>query len=71
MRIKTAVLMEVEARFGTLPITGQIVCGSIRVPTTYPKDPADRVIGATALVEGIRLLTADSAIRRSKVVRAV
>ena len=31
-----------------------------------PKDPADRIITATALVEGMSLLTADGAIRRSK-----
>jgi PIN domain nuclease of toxin-antitoxin system len=28
-------------------------------PTAYPKDPADRIIGATALVEGLSLITAD------------
>jgi hypothetical protein len=37
----------------------------------YPKDPADRIIGATALVEGLFLLTADRGIRRSKAVRTI
>jgi PIN domain nuclease of toxin-antitoxin system len=41
------------------------------LPAGYPKDPADRVIGATALVEGMRLVTADREIRRAKVVRTI
>src|ERR1700732_3899963 len=28
-------------------------------PTAYLRDPADRIIGATALVEGLSLITAD------------
>ena len=37
----------------------------------YPDDPADRVIGATALVEGIPLVTADDAVLRSKEVPTI
>ena len=40
------------------------------LPATYPKDPADRV-GATALVEGLSLITADREIRRSRAVRTI
>jgi PIN domain nuclease of toxin-antitoxin system len=40
-------------------------------PVTYPKDPADRIIGATALVEGLSLVTADREIRRSKLVPTI
>jgi PIN domain nuclease of toxin-antitoxin system len=40
-------------------------------PTTYPKDPADRIIAATALVEGFSLITADREIRRSKLVHTI
>jgi PIN domain nuclease of toxin-antitoxin system len=35
------------------------------------RHPADRIIGATALVEGIHLIIADQEIRRSKVLRTV
>jgi PIN domain nuclease of toxin-antitoxin system len=38
---------------------------------TYPKDPADRIIGATVLVEGLSLLTADPGIRHSRAIQAI
>ena len=59
-------LSEVEARFVVLPITGRVCVQAMRLPVAYPKDPADRIIGATALVEGLPLITADDDIRRSK-----
>jgi len=59
-------LREVEARFVVLPISGRACVRAIGLPAAYPKDPADRIIGATALVEGLSLLTADREIRRSK-----
>ncbi len=59
-------LQEVEARFVVLPISGRACVRAIGLPAAYPKDPADRIIGATALVEGLSLLTADREIRRSK-----
>lgn len=59
-------LREVEARFVVLPISGRACVAALALPAAYPKDPADRIIGATALVEGLALLTADREIRRSK-----
>ena len=64
-------LLEVESRFVVLPITGRICVRAMGLPASYPKDPADRIIGATALVEGISLVTADENIRKSKAVRTV
>jgi PIN domain nuclease of toxin-antitoxin system len=64
-------LSEIEARFIVLPITGRICVRAVSLPATYPNDPADRIIGATALVEGIPLITADAGIHRSKAVRTV
>jgi PIN domain nuclease of toxin-antitoxin system len=64
-------LQEVEARFIVLPISGRACVRAIGLPATYPKDPADRIIGATALVEGLPLLTADREILRSKVIRTI
>jgi PIN domain nuclease of toxin-antitoxin system len=44
---------------------------SVELPEAYPKDPADRLIAGTALVEGLSLVTADREIRRSQVVRTI
>ena len=62
---------EVEARFIVLPITGRACVRALGLPPAYPKDPADRIIGATALVEGLSLLTADREIRRSRALHTI
>ncbi|MGO9086858.1 MAG: type II toxin-antitoxin system VapC family toxin [Candidatus Sulfotelmatobacter sp.] len=64
-------LSEIEARFAVLPMTGRVCARTQQLPASYPKDPADRVIGATSLVEGIPVVTADREIRRSKALRTV
>ena len=64
-------LQEVESRFVVLPINGRACARAMALPPTFPKDPADRVIAATALVLGLSLLTADRAIRRSRTVQAI
>ena len=64
-------LQEVEARFVVLPISGRACARAMGFPASYPKDPADRIIGATALVEGLSLLTADRGIRRSRTVQTI
>ena len=66
-----SVLQEIEARFVVLPISSRACARAVSFPATYPKDPADRIIGATALVEGLSLITADREIRRSKVVSTI
>jgi PIN domain nuclease of toxin-antitoxin system len=64
-------LDELERRFVVLPISARACARTLALPAGYPKDPADRVIGATALVEGMGLVTADREIRRAKVVRTI
>ena len=64
-------LEEVESRFVVLPITGRACARATALPPAFPKDPADRMIGATALVEGLFLLTADREIRRSRAVQTI
>ena len=64
-------LTEIEARFLVLPITGRMCVRAIGLPASFPSDPADRLIAATALVEGIPLVTADDEIRRSKAVTTI
>lgn len=56
---------ETTAKTVVLPITVEIAARAVQLPSSYPKDPQDRLIGATALVEGIPLITADERIRRS------
>ncbi len=64
-------LDEVEARFVVFPISGRACARALVLPAAYPKDPADRIIGATALVEGLSLLTADRKIRQAHAVRTI
>lgn len=64
-------LQEVESRFVVLPITAGACARILELPASYPKDPADRIIGATALVTGSKLVTADGKIRRSRVVNTI
>ncbi len=59
------VLSEIERRFVVLPITANIALQAFQLPPSYPKDPVDRIIGATALIEDIPLLTSDREIRKS------
>jgi PIN domain nuclease of toxin-antitoxin system len=66
-----AFLSDVERRFAVLPMTGRICVQAFSLPYNYPKDPADRIIGATALVEGLRLVTADAEIRASRAVPTI
>jgi len=60
-----AFLHDIENHFVVLPITGRICLTALSLPAGYPKDPADRIIGATAVVEGLELVTADAQIRSS------
>ena len=64
-------LGEVEARFVVLPISGRACVRALGLPAAYPKDPADRIIAATALVEGLSLLTADREIRRARALHTI
>ncbi len=53
------------------PITAEIAALATQFPDDYPRDPADRIIGATARAEGMTLVTRDERIRRSPLVRTV
>lgn len=64
-------LQEVESRFIVLSISGRACARAVGLPSTYPRDPADRIIAATALVDGLSLITADREIIRSKVLRTI
>ncbi len=61
----------IESRFMVLPVTGQIAERSVRFGPPFPRDPADRLIGATTLVHGARLVTKDELIHASGEVQCV
>lgn len=64
-------LSEAVSRVIVKPMTPEIVGLAVRLPSTFPKDPADRVIAATAMADGATLVTADQKIRDSGAVRTV
>jgi len=64
-------LYEVERRFVILPMTRDVCVQTLAFPADYPKDPADRIIGATAVAHGLTLVTADQAIRKSGAVSTI
>jgi PIN domain nuclease of toxin-antitoxin system len=53
------------------PITQEIAALATQFPDTYPRDPADRLIGATARAEGLALITQDERIRSSPLLRTI
>ena len=53
------------------PITPEIAALAVRLASDFPKDPSDRLIAATAIVEGALLVTADQRMRKSNVVKTV
>lgn len=64
-------IQKVEAYFVVKQITGSVAVLSAQLSDIYPRDPVDRLIGATALAEGIALVTADQKIRRSPDVKTI
>lgn len=52
-------------------LTSEIVSLAAQFPETYPRDPADRLIGATARVLGVPLVTRDEKIRTSRAVPTI
>lgn len=66
--VKTSLLnflRAVEANFTIFPVTAEIADRAASLSSKYPKDPADRIIGATALVHGLKLITKDEGIGAS------
>ena len=52
-------------------ITPAIAILSTQFPDNFPHDPADRLIGATARVEGLTLVTRDERILASELVKTI
>ena len=63
--------MEIEERFEVMPMTGRVCVRALGLAVAYPNDPADRVIGATALVEGIPFVTADAEMQGARAIGTI
>ena len=66
-----AYLEEVSSRVAVLPITTRVAALANLFSTDYSSDPCDRIIGATALAEGIVLVTKDVNLRDCKQIQTV
>ena len=53
------------------PITAEVAALATQFPESYPKDPVDRLIGATARAEGLALVTRDEMIRNSPLLKTI
>ena len=53
------------------PLTVEIAALATQFPDTFPRDPADRLIAATARAEGLPLITHDDGIRYSPLIYTI
>jgi PIN domain nuclease of toxin-antitoxin system len=66
-----AFVEEIADRMVVIPISPKIAMLGAQFLPPYPRDPADRLIGATAIAEGIALVTKDREMRSSGQVRTI
>ena len=68
-------VQQCAAKMTVLPITPEIAARAVSLPDSFPKDPPltyqDRLILATALAEGIPLVTHDKLIKKSGMIPVV
>jgi PIN domain nuclease of toxin-antitoxin system len=70
--IESALRMIVEkSQVQVIDLTPEIAALTTTFPESYPKDPGDRLIGATARALGLTLVTQDERIRNSPLVRSI
>ena len=53
------------------PITLEIAAVAVQFPPDFPRDPADRIIAATARAEDLPLVTADERIQACDLVKTI
>jgi PIN domain nuclease of toxin-antitoxin system len=66
-----AFVEKITSRTAIRPITVKVAVLANHFPVDYSSDPCDRLIGATAMAEGIPLVTKDAKIRASRQVKTV
>jgi PIN domain nuclease of toxin-antitoxin system len=55
-------LESLGAQLRTIGVTPAIADSAVALPDSFPRDPADRLIYATAIEHGVKLVTKDQAI---------
>jgi PIN domain nuclease of toxin-antitoxin system len=68
---ESAFLDRLRTAFDMLPVTDAIAFEAAALPEPFHGDPMDRMIAATAIVEGCVLLTMDDKIRASNVCKTL
>ncbi len=68
--VETSVLRFLEG-VTMRPITLEIASLAAQFPADYSRDPADRIIGATARAEGLTLVTRDEKMRSCPLLKTV
>lgn len=66
-----AFVERITSRTAILPITPKVAVLANQLPADYPGDPCDRLIGATAIAEGIALITKDRKIRNCRQAKTI
>ena len=66
-----AFVEKISSRTAIRPVTVKVAVLANQLPADYSGDPCDRLIGATALVEGIALVTKDTRIRACMQIKTI
>jgi PIN domain nuclease of toxin-antitoxin system len=66
-----AFIHEMSSPVSVKRVTPAIASTAVQFPDEYPKDPADRLIGATSVVEQLPLVTADEKLRCSPMLQTI
>ncbi len=64
-------LAQLATQVRTVPVTPAIAATAALLPSTFPGDPADRLIYATAIETGARLVTRDERLRAHRAPRPI
>jgi PIN domain nuclease of toxin-antitoxin system len=64
-------LQRLARQVRTIPVTPAIAASAVNLPASFPGDPADRLIYATAVENGWRLITKDERLRNHEHPRPV
>ena len=64
-------LGEISSHVAVRPITEKVAALAVQFPASYSNDPCDRLIGATALAEGMALVTRDANMQNCKLLQTI
>jgi PIN domain nuclease of toxin-antitoxin system len=64
-------LNRIRSRFKVFPVSEMIAICAAELPAPFHGDPMDRIITATAIVEGCTLITKDEKIRQANLCKVI